>query len=153
MNTPDAAAFSAVIEEMRNRFEIRRVILVGDRGMFNSKVVSRIEELSMEYFAGVRMRRVWDVREIVLDNKEPFETVTENLKVKKVELGGKRYVVCRNEEEARRAKAVRESVVADLKRKRSGGTKELIGNSAYRKYVTRVTEVDAMPETEEAAPA
>lgn len=135
-NTPDAAAFSAVIEQMRNRFGIKRVILVGDRGVFNAKGISRIEELSMEYIAGVRMRTVWDVREIVLENTDPFETVTDNLKVKKVELGGKRYVVCKNEEEAKRAKAVRESVVADLREKLCGGTKELIGNSAYRKYVS-----------------
>ncbi|MBI5116357.1 IS1634 family transposase [Candidatus Poribacteria bacterium] len=135
-NTPDAAAFSVVIEEMRNRFGIKRVVLVGDRGMFNAKVIARIEELEMEYIAGVRMRSVWDVREIVLENRDPFEMVSENLKVKMVELGGKRYVVCLNEEEARRAKAVRESVVADLKEKLSQGPKGLIGNSAYRKYVT-----------------
>ena len=135
-NTPDATAFSVVIEEMRNRFGIQRVILVGDRGMFNTKIISRIEELGMEYIAGVRMRTVWDVREIVLANKDPYETVSENLKVKKVELGGKRYVVCLNEEEAKRAKAIREKVVTELREKLSGGTKELIGNSAYRKYVT-----------------
>jgi len=135
-NTPDATAFSVVIEEMRSRFGIKRVILVGDRGMFNAKIVTRIEELGMEYIAGVRMRTVWDVREIVLENRDPFETVTENLKVKKVELGGKRYVVCLNEEEAKRAKTVREKVVTELREKLSGGTKELIGNSAYRKYVT-----------------
>src|SRR3990172_841983 len=96
-NTPDATAFSVVIEQMRNRFGIKRVILVGDRGMFNTKIISRIEELGMEYIAGVRMRTVWDVREIVLSDKGSFETVSENLKVKKVELGGKRYVVCLNE--------------------------------------------------------
>lgn len=135
-NTPDAAAFSVVIEEMRNRFGIKRVILVGDRGMFNAKVIARIEDLEMEYIAGVRMRTVWDVKELVLENKDPFETVTENLKVKKVELGEKRYVVCLNEEEAKRARAVRESVVADLRKKLCGGTKDLIGNSAYRKYVS-----------------
>lgn len=152
-NTPDAAAFSVVIEQMRNRFGIKRVILVGDRGMFNAKVIARIEELGMEYIAGVRMRSVWDVREIVLENKDPFETVTENLKVKKVELGGKRYVVCQNEEEARRAKAVREKVVADLTKKLSGGTKELIGNSAYRKYVTVEKDAICLDEKKIAAEA
>jgi len=48
----------------------------------------------MEYIAGVRMRTVWDVREIVLENKDPFETVTENLKVKRVySLGNHLYLV------------------------------------------------------------
>src|SRR3990172_8125644 len=134
-NTPDAAAFSVVIEEMRNRFGIKRVILVGDRGMFNATIIKRIEELEMEYIAGVKMRTVWDVREIVLEDKAPFETVSENLKVKKVELGGKTYVVCLNEEEARRAKAVREQVVAELREKIAQGPKRLVGHSLYRKYV------------------
>jgi len=134
-NTPDAAAFSVVIEEMRNRFGIKRVILVGDRGMFNASVIKRIEELEMEYIAGVKMRTVWDVREIVLENKAPFETVSENLKVKKVELGGKTYVVCLNEEEAKRAKAIREEVIAELREKIAQGPKRLVGHSLYRKYV------------------
>src|SRR3990172_2890313 len=134
-NTPDATAFSVVIEQMRNRFRIKRVILVGDRGMFNATIIQRIEELEMEYIAGVKMRTVWDVREIVLENRDPFETVTENLKVKKVELGGKTYVVCLNEEEARRAKAVREQVVAELREKIAQGPKKLVGHSLYRKYV------------------
>jgi len=56
--------------------------------------------------------------------------------VKKVELGGKRYIVCLNEEEAKRAETIRKKVVTELREKLCGGTKELIGNSAYRKYVT-----------------
>src|SRR4030067_230593 len=126
-NTPDAAAFSVVIEEMRNRFGIQRVILVGDRGMFNASVIKRIEELEMEYIAGVRMRTVWDVREIVLEDKAPFETVSENLKVKKVELGGETYVVCLNEEEAKRAKGGREKGGADTRGKVAKGPKKLGG--------------------------
>lgn len=135
-NTPDATAFSVVIEEMRERFDIKRVILVGDRGMFHQTIIKRIEELKMEYIAGVKMRTVTDVKEIVLADKAPFETVSENLSVKNVLVGQKRYVVCHNEEEAKRARAVREQVVAELREKLSCGPKRLIGNTAYRKYVT-----------------
>ena len=63
-----------MIEELSTRFGIQRVILVGDRGMFNAKVIARIEELKLEYIAGVKMRQDWDVKEIVLENKAPFET-------------------------------------------------------------------------------
>jgi len=58
-NTPDAAAFSEVIEELSTRFGIKRVILVGDLGMFNTKVIARIEELKLEYVAGMKMRQDW----------------------------------------------------------------------------------------------
>jgi len=135
-NTPDAAAFSEVIEELSKRFGIRRVILVGDRGMFNAKVIARIEKLKLQYIAGVKMRQDWDVKEIVLENKAPFETVTENLKVKMVELGEERYIVCLNEEEAKRDKAVREEIVSQLREKISKGPKKMIGNNGYRRYLS-----------------
>jgi transposase len=152
-NTPDATAFSVVIEEMRNRFGIQRVILVGDRGMFNATIIRRIEELEMEYIAGVKMRTVVDVKEIVLADKGPFETVAQNLSVKNVVVGEKRYVVCHNEEEAKRAKAVREAVVAELREKLSNGPKRLIGNSAYRKYVAVEKEALRLDESKVASEA
>jgi transposase len=135
-NTPDAAAFSEVIEELSKRFGIKRVILVGDRGMFNAKVIARIEELKLEYIAGVKMRQDWDVKEIVLENKAAFETVTGNLKVKLVELGEERYIVCMNEEEAKRDQAVREEIVSELRVKIAKGPKKMIGNTGYRRYLS-----------------
>jgi len=132
----DAKVFSEVIEELSTRFGIKRVILVGDRGMFNAKVIQRIEELGLQYIAGVKMRQDWDVREIVLASKAPFETVTDNLKVKLVELGDKRYIVCRNEEEAKRDQAVREEIVAGLREKITKGPKKMIGNIGYRRYLS-----------------
>lgn len=146
-NTPDAEAFSEVIEELSTRFGIKRVILVGDRGMFNAKVIARIQELKLEYIAGVKMRQDWDVKEIVLENKAPFETVTETLKVKLVELGEERYIVCKNEEEARRDQAVREEIVSELREKIAKGPKKMIGNTGYRRYVT--IEKDAVQIDEE----
>jgi transposase len=135
-NTPDAAAFSEVIEELSTRFGIKRVIVVGDRGMFNAKVIARIEELKLEYIAGVKMRQDWDVKEIVLENKAPFETVADNLKVKLVELGEERYIVCLNEEEAKRDQAVREEIVSDLREKITKGPRKMIGNTGYRRYLS-----------------
>jgi transposase len=135
-NTPDATAFSEVIEELSKRFGIKRVIVVGDRGMFNAKVIARIEELKLEYIAGVKMRQDWDVKEIVLENKAPFEMVTENLNVKLVELGEERYIVCLNEEEAKRDQAVREEIVSELREKIAKGPRKMIGNIGYRRYLS-----------------
>jgi hypothetical protein len=47
----------------------------------------------------------------VLENRAPFETVIENLLVKRIELGEKRYIVCQNEEEVKRDQAVRDQAV------------------------------------------
>jgi transposase len=135
-NTPDAKAFASVIEELAGRFGIQRVILVGDRGMFNAEVIERIEELNLEYIAGVKMRQGFDVKEIVLANQAPFETVAENLKVKRVTVGDDRYIVCKNEEDAKRDRAVREEIVSSLRDKIGKGAKKMIGNAGYRRFVT-----------------
>ena len=44
----------------------------------NASVIKRIDELSMEYIAGVRMRSVWDVREILLEDKAWVEPTLDN---------------------------------------------------------------------------
>jgi transposase len=82
------------------------------------------------------MRQDWDVKEIVLENKSPFETVTEHLLVKSVELGEERYIVCKNEEEAKRDQAVREEIVSDLREKIAKGPRKMIGNTGYRRYLS-----------------
>lgn len=58
-----------------------------------------------------------------------------NLKVKEVIHRGVRYVICLNPEEGERNRQVRKEAVAKLKEKLARGeVKQLIGNSAYRRY-------------------
>ena len=50
-------------------------------------------------------------------------------------LEGRRYVVCLNEEQARKDAADREAIVAALREQLKGGDKSLVGNKGYRKYL------------------
>ena len=59
------------------------------------------------------------------------------LKVKNVIVQGRRYVVCLNEEEARKDAHDREAIVASLREQLKRGAKSLVGNRGYRKYLTR----------------
>lgn len=47
----------------------------------------------------------------------------------------RRYVVCLNEEEARKDHAEREAIVAGLREQLKRGDKSLVGNKGYRKYL------------------
>ena len=48
---------------------------------------------------------------------------------------GRRYVVCLNEDEARKDAADREAIVAALREKLRTGEKSLVGNKGYRRYL------------------
>src|SRR6202050_5463168 len=54
---------------------------------------------------------------------------------KKVWVDERRYVVCRNLTEARRDAEGREAVLPSRRVSLRGGDKELVGNSAYRRYL------------------
>ncbi|GAW92783.1 transposase [Calderihabitans maritimus] len=122
-NTADVKTFRAAMDDLKGRFMIRRVILVGDRGMVSKRVLREIEASGLEYIVGVRMRKLKSMAE-VLSRAGRYRNVRENLKVKEVLHEGTRYIVCYNPEEAERDRKARETMVAKLEEKlRSNGLK------------------------------
>src|SRR5436305_11182637 len=57
------------------------------------------------------------------------------LKVKEVRIDDRRYVICLNEDEARKDAADREAIVAALREQLRNGDKSLVGNKGYRRYL------------------
>ncbi|NLU51183.1 MAG: IS1634 family transposase, partial [Syntrophomonadaceae bacterium] len=135
-NTPDYLAFMETIQAVKTRFNLCRVVLVGDRGMANEKTIKAIEEAGYEYILGVKMRRGKEVQEHILTRPGRFKQVEDNLHVKNVVYEDNRYVICYNPEEAARDALTREKVLEKLEKKlREQGPKSLIGNKAYSRYL------------------
>jgi len=138
-NTADAKAFEKTIAKFRERFQIGRVSIVADRGMISKgaiKLLTEDEHSPYDYILGCRLRKDKEVVEQVLSRGGRFHEVSENLKVKEVIVEGRRYVVCRNDEEAAKDYAARESIVARLMEKLdSGQHKSLVGNLGYRRFL------------------
>ena len=61
---------------MKTKFHIGRVCLVADRGMISEETKKEIKKLGWQYILGVRMRRVKEVRDLVVSDESPFEDVT-----------------------------------------------------------------------------
>jgi transposase len=55
-------------------------------------------------------------------------------------LAGRRYIVCRNQEEAKKDAADRASILAALERQLKRGDKALVGNTGYRRYLKTISE-------------
>ena len=149
-NTADVTALLPVVNRLRQRFRVRRVTIVADRGMISAATIAALEseELDCDYILGARLRAVKEVRERVLADRGHYEEVTPErqtskdpspLKVKEVSIGERRYIVCLNEEQRRKDAADRKAIVEALREQLKRGDKDLIGNKGYRKYL-RVTE-------------
>lgn len=133
-NMADVDTFRAALRDVRERFKLGRVILVGDRGRVSAEVLAEIERAGLQYIVGVKLRRLRSMA-AVLSRAGRYQVVKENLQVKQVNHDGVRYVVCYNPEEAEYDRKSREQMLLDLKDKLRNGPKGLIGNRGYRRYL------------------
>jgi hypothetical protein len=141
-NTADVTTLMPIVERLRERFAIRRVCVVADRGMISAETIAALEERKLEYILGVRERSDKRVRELVLADEAPFVPLavdkrgkTVEYGAKAVELGGTRYIVCVNHNQAAKDAAERAAILESLERQLKRGDKALVGNAGYRRYL------------------
>jgi hypothetical protein len=145
-NTTDVKTLIPVVERLKERFAIRSVCVVADRGMISQHTIRQLAKLRIHYILGVRLRKSKEVNDDVLTAagqwEEIFPARTRSskdpapLRVKEVRVGPRRYVVCSNTEQAAKDRADREAIVAALGDKLKQADTSLVGNKGYRKYLS-----------------
>jgi len=145
-NTADVKTLIPVVDRLRIKFSISRICIVADRGMISKQTIAELQKSvrDVRYILGARMRAVKEIREIVLADAKPYESVygareqskyPSPLEVKQVTVGTRCYIVCRNQEQARKDCADRKAIVESLREQLKRGDKTLVGNKGYRKYL------------------
>jgi transposase len=137
-NKNDVTCFKEVIKKVREKFQLRRVIMVGDRGMTNNPNLELLRGSGYEYIMGYRMRTIPKrERAIILSKADLRKLKNIKLQFKEVYYEGTRLVVCYNDERAVKDKEHREKQLEALRDKlKSGKVKALISNPFYRKFVS-----------------
>jgi hypothetical protein len=143
-NTTDVKTLIPVAKRIKERFGIEQVCIVADRGMISASTIESLEQMGWLYILGVRMHRLLEVKNEVLSHPGRFAQIFSEreksgdpapLEVKEVRIEDRRYIVCRNAEEARKDRHDREAIVAALKEQLKQGDKSLVGNKGYRRYL------------------
>jgi transposase len=143
-NTSDVTTLVPIARRLAQRFDIRQVCLVADRGMISSGTITILENEGWRYILGARMRNQKEVRDEVLAQTEAFQVVHPEskrrgdpspLKVMEVETNGHRYIVCLNDAQARKDATDREAIVTALREQLKQGEKSLVGNKGYRRFL------------------
>jgi hypothetical protein len=141
-NTADVTTLIPVIDRLRRRFAIGRICVVADRGMISAETAAALDERRLLYLLGTRERTDKVVREVVLADTAPCVplTITKrgheiDYEAKAVTVGGRRYILCRNHQEAERDAAARDAILANLERQLARGDKALVGNTGFRRFL------------------
>ena len=137
-NTADVTSLVPVVDRFRSRFFLGQVCIVADRGMISADTIAELEKRQWPYILGARMRLVKEVKQEVLSRAGRYQVVHASrspLKVKEVLVDGRRYVVCVNEDQAKKDALDRAAIIAALEEKLKQGDKSLVGNKGFRKYL------------------
>lgn len=147
-NTNDVKAFKSMISAVKEKFNIRRVIIVCDRGMISETNIEALEVAGYEYIVGMRMRQLKREKAEKILSKADMNKLSTSLSGKEVRYEGRRLVVCFNPEEAIKDKTKREEIISRLTEKlKTQGLKSLLVHREYSKYLKIKAE---KPEIDEA---
>ncbi len=164
-NTSDKKAFKEVIDKIKEKFSVGRVILVCDRGMVSEEIIRYLEENGYEYVLGVKMRTLSKTRKEILLSDEGFERLSQNIYIKEVKeaevyrqeqirlkkgkkdkeeikayqespRGKRRWIVYLNKQVEREDQAKRQYFREIIEKKiETSSAKEWIVKNGYKKYV------------------
>ena len=141
-NTADVTLLLPVVRRLRARFGIAQACIVADRGMISAAAIAALEAEQIDYILGVRERSAREVRETVIEDDGvaiplviPRQKGETQLAVKEMTIAGRRYIVCRNEEEAQKDAAARAEMIAGLARQLAHGDKALVANKGFRRFL------------------
>jgi hypothetical protein len=150
-NISDAKTLIPLVDRLKGRFGIGSLCIVADRGMISKETIARLQQAhrDTQYILGCRMRSVKEVSKGVLSKPGRYQIVygprtaskdPSPLKVRQVWVDDRRYIVCKNEDQARKDQTDREAIVLSLKEQLKLGPKALVGNKGYRKYLKASSE-------------
>ena len=140
-STADINAFKAAIKDLKQRFNLRRVIIVADRGCVSDDLIEELEkktpgEPEIDYILGMRLRKNKEVQREVLRRAGRYQEVSDNLELKEVWVGEHRYVVCHNPDEEVRDRLKREEIIEHTRQElETKGPKAFVMPRGIRRYV------------------
>jgi Transposase DDE domain len=114
-NTADPAAFTSILGAVKNTFGLRKMVMVGDRGMITSARITALRELDAKY-AWITALRAPAIRKLIAEDGPLQLSLFDEQDLAEISspgFPGERLVACRNpalsEERARKREALLEA--------------------------------------------
>lgn len=130
-----------VLEKIKNKHQIDKVVFVADSGMLNDKNLSLLEEKGYEYIVGARLKNLnKEVQNKILNKSnyvECYSDEEDKLSACEIEYNAKRLITTYSTKRARKDEHDREKSIEKLVKKlnKNKTPKNLLSNYGYKKYL------------------
>ena len=137
-NTFEGKTLPEVIRKLKKKFNIRRFIVVGDRGLFSNENLKLFKDKGHEFIVGLKLGLLKD-RYKEIYNLKNFKWINNDLALYETEHKGYRCIISWSRKRAERDKKLRADIINKLATKLSKNpvhSKDFISNSNYKKYIS-----------------
>lgn len=128
-----------ILASLKARFSIARVVFVADRGLFNEKNLSALEQAGVEYVVGARLKnQPKSIKDQIL-NKAFYTPLGQDGQVQVIDRPkGRQLIASYHPSRAQKDYHDREKAIAKAKKKllASTSSKNFVAPSGYKKYLT-----------------
>lgn len=126
------------LKEIRERYDIEKVIFVADSAMFNKDNLRELEENGFEYIVGARLKNMSDDLKEKILNRENYKEQEKGYEITNIVYKDNlRLVVSYRKARAEKDRLDREKAIKKLKKRleKSKSQKEYMSNYGYKKYL------------------
>lgn len=135
-NTFEGKTVADIAGKMREKFQVRRFVFVGDRGLFSTDNLKAIRKGESEFIMGMKIG-VLKNRHKEFYDKSRYKEV-QGLSVYETEHKGDRLILTWSLKRAERDRKTREDILSKIEKKLKGkrlSMKSFVTNKNYKKYV------------------
>jgi len=139
-DTFDGHTLIPVLKEIKEHYDLDKVVYVADAGMFNKENLKEFEildEHKMTYIVGARIKSMPKALQDKIKNNDNYTQLDDNTKVATFEYNGKKLLVSHSLKRAKKDKFEREKGIEKLRAKlaKEKSVKTHLSNQGYKKYL------------------
>jgi len=134
-NTWEGHTVGKVIQKLKRDFSLDKVILVGDKGILSKSTLEEIEKAGCEYIVSAKLPKLKKKYEEEILDRDSYTPVNEDLRVKEMEVEGKRVVLGYSEKRRERDEEIRKALLEKLEKRIGEKSSSQLVKPSYRKYV------------------
>ena len=139
-DTFDGHTLIPVLKEIKEHYDLDKVVYVADAGMFNRDNLKEFETLDREkmtYIVGARIKNMPQTIQEQILNPNNYTTIDDNTKVATFEYEGKKLLVSHSLKREKKDRYEREKGIEKLRVKLSKekSVKSHLSNQGYKKYL------------------
>ncbi len=150
-DTFDGHTLIPTLQEVKEQYDLDKVVFVADSGMFSKENLKKFEEIydkesNITYIVGARIKNMTKKLTAQITNMDNYSELNDDMKVATFDLDdGKKLLVSYSLKRAKKDKYEREKNIQKLRDKfeKEKSPKSYLSNSGYKKYLQLEGNVDS----------